>query len=96
MSFDTDDRGVFDWRRASRVTLGHDVWIGHGAVVLPGRSIGAGAAIGAGTVVTRDVPPFAVVAGNPGRVLRLRFPPEVRHLGAAEFCARYDPGPEAG
>jgi hypothetical protein len=72
-----DDAGFFDWRRSAPVTLGHDVWIGHGAIVLPGVSIGSGAAIGAGTVVTKDVPPFAVVVGNPGRVLRLRFPEAV-------------------
>jgi hypothetical protein len=72
-----DDAAFFDWRRQHRVTLGHDVWIGHGAIVLPGVAIGTGAAIGAGTVVTKDVPPFAVVAGVPGRVLRPRFPPEI-------------------
>ncbi len=111
----TDEPELFAWRRAARVSLGHDVWIGHGAVILPGVAIGTGAAIGAGTIVTRDVPPFAVVVGNPGRVLRLRFPgpvteallriawwdwpharlgaamQDIRRLGAAEFCARYDP-----
>ena len=68
-----DDPAFFDWRRSSPVSLGHDVWIGHGAIVLPGISIGTGAAIGAGTIVTKDVPPFAVIVGNPGRVLRMRF-----------------------
>ncbi len=68
-----DDPGFFDWRRSSPVTLGHDVWIGHGAVVLPGVTVGTGAAVGAGAMVTKDVPPFAVVVGNPGRVLRMRF-----------------------
>lgn len=68
-----DDPAFFEWRRSTPVTLGHDVWIGHGAIVLAGVAIGTGAAIGAGTVVTKDVPPFAVVVGNPGRVLRRRF-----------------------
>ena len=59
-----------------RVTLGHDVWVGHGAIVLPGLRIGSGAVIGAGAVVTRDVEPYAVVAGNPARFLRWRFEPD--------------------
>lgn len=73
-----DEAGFFDWRREKRVTLGHDVWLGHGVIVLPGVTIGTGAAIGAGAVVTKDVPPFAIVVGNPGRVLRFRFPEAVR------------------
>ncbi|MGK7868770.1 chloramphenicol acetyltransferase [Falsiroseomonas sp. E2-1-a20] len=73
-----DEAGFFDWRRDHHVTLGHDVWIGHGAIVLPGVTIGTGAAIGAGAVVTKDVPAFAVAVGNPARVLRYRFTPEVQ------------------
>lgn len=73
-----DEAGFFDWRREHHVTLGHDVWLGHGVIVLPGVTIGSGAAIGAGTVVTRDVPPFAIVVGNPGRILRFRFPETIR------------------
>lgn len=73
-----DDRGFFDWRRSHRVTLEHDVWIGHGAVVLPGVKIGTGAAVGAGAVVSKDVPPFAVVAGVPARVIRFRFPEDLQ------------------
>ncbi|HET9654088.1 MAG TPA: CatB-related O-acetyltransferase [Kineosporiaceae bacterium] len=58
--------------------IGSDVWIGAGATVLPEvRSIGHGAVIGAGAVVTRDVPPYAVVLGNPARVVKYRFSPEV-------------------
>jgi acetyltransferase-like isoleucine patch superfamily enzyme len=57
------------------LTIGHDVWLGAGVLVTPGcRSIGTGAIAGAGAVVTRDVPPYSIVVGNPARILRLRFP----------------------
>jgi phosphonate metabolism protein (transferase hexapeptide repeat family) len=72
-----DDADFFQWRRNHHVTLGNDVWIGHGAILLPGVSVGNGAAIGAGAVVSKDVPPFAIVVGVPGRVLRYRFAPEI-------------------
>src|SRR5215475_12846433 len=68
-----DDAAFFDWRRAHKVVLGNDVWIGHGAIILPGRKIGTGAAIGAGAVVSKDVPAYAVVAGVPAKVIRFRF-----------------------
>jgi phosphonate metabolism protein (transferase hexapeptide repeat family) len=74
-----DDHEFFDWRRAHRVTLGHDVWIGHGAVILPGVTIGTGAAIGAGAVVSKDVPDFAIAVGVPAKVNRYRFSEEVRN-----------------
>ena len=64
-------------RRAKRVTIGHDVWIGHGGVVMPGVSIGNGAVVGANAVVTRDVEPYWIVAGSPARVLRPRFEPAI-------------------
>lgn len=57
--------------------VGHDVWIGYDALIMPGVSIGAGAIVGARSVVTRDVPPYAVVGGNPARILRRRFTDEV-------------------
>jgi maltose O-acetyltransferase len=50
-------------------TIGDDVWIGTRAIILPGVTIGDGVVVGAGSVVTRDVPPYAVVAGNPARVV---------------------------
>lgn len=53
--------------------VGHDVWLGYSALVLPGVTIGHGAVVAAGSVVARDVPPYAVVAGNPARVVRSRF-----------------------
>ncbi|WFE49212.1 acyltransferase [Micromonospora sp. WMMD1155] len=58
------------------VTIGDDVWVGTRAVILHGVTIGRGAVIGAGAVVTRPVPPYAVAAGNPARVIRLRWPVE--------------------
>lgn len=58
--------------------IGADAWLGHQSLVLPGcRRIGIGAVVGAGAVVTRDVPDFAVVAGNPATVRRQRFADDV-------------------
>lgn len=68
-----DDAAVFAWRRAHRVVIGPDVWIGHGAILMPGVSIGTGAVIGAGAVVTHDVAAYTIVAGVPARPLRRRF-----------------------
>lgn len=58
------------------VRIGHDVWIGAGAQVLSGVTIGDGAIVAAGAIVTRDVAPYAVVAGNPARLIRYRFGPD--------------------
>ncbi|WP_315837163.1 chloramphenicol acetyltransferase [Bradyrhizobium prioriisuperbiae] len=74
---ESDDDAFFAWRRGHHINIGHDVWIGHGAIVLPGRNIGTGAVIAAGAVVTKDVPAYTIVAGNPARPIRLRFPEAV-------------------
>jgi phosphonate metabolism protein (transferase hexapeptide repeat family) len=71
---ESDDADFFEWRREHRVHIGHDVWIGHGAIVLPGRSVGTGAVVAAGAIVTKDVPAYTIVAGNPARVIKRRFP----------------------
>ena len=55
------------------IVIGDDVWIGANAIILPGVTIGEGAVVGAGAVVTHNVEPYAVVAGNPATVLRFRL-----------------------
>ncbi len=55
------------------VTIGNDVWIGCNATILSGVTIGDGAVIGARAVVAKNVPPYAIVVGNPARIIRYRF-----------------------
>ncbi len=59
------------------VVIGNDVWVGMNAMILSGVTIGDGAVIGAGAIVTKDVEPYAIVAGNPARLIRHRFEPDV-------------------
>ncbi len=58
------------WEAAKPITIEGNAWLGGGAIVLAGVSVGENAIIGAGAVVTKDVPPNAVVVGNPARVVR--------------------------
>ncbi|QFI65823.1 CatB-related O-acetyltransferase [Sinorhizobium alkalisoli] len=87
--FSTFPFGIFpgSWREASDpaahtaghrgdTIVGNDVWIGMEATIMPGVRIGDGAIIAAKSVVAKDVPPYAVVAGNPARIVRTRFPAE--------------------
>lgn len=58
--------------------IGNDVWIGDSAIILPGcKTIGNGAIIGAGSVVTKNVPDYAIVAGNPAKIIKYRFSEEM-------------------
>jgi acetyltransferase-like isoleucine patch superfamily enzyme len=59
------------------VVIGNDVWIAYGATILSGVTIGDGAVIGAQAVVTKDVPPYAIVAGNPAQIVKFRFQPDI-------------------
>ena len=77
------------------ITVGEDCWIGGNVVILPGVKIGTGATIGAGSVVTRDVPPFHVVAGNPAKVLRrIEISMDPEQAGLAVDSALDDEGAE--
>ena len=59
------------------IIVGNDVWIGHHATISAGVTIGDGAIIAANSHVVRDVPPYAIVEGNPAQVIRMRFPDEI-------------------
>ena len=56
--------------------IGNDVWIGYQAMLMPGVKVGDGAIVAARSVVSADVPAYAIVGGNPARVLRMRYPPD--------------------
>jgi acetyltransferase-like isoleucine patch superfamily enzyme len=64
---------VLDYEQRPATTIGNDVWVGTNVYLKDGITVGDGAIIGAHSVVTRDVPPYAVVAGQPARVIRMRF-----------------------
>ncbi len=65
-------RHEYDWS-AGQTTIGNDVWIGENVLIKSGITIGDGAVVGMGSVVTKDIPPYHIVAGNPARLIRLRF-----------------------
>ena len=76
-----------------RIVVEDDVWIGHGAIILSPALIGRGAIVAAGSVVTREVPRYSIVGGNPARVIRMRFTQEQileheRHLLATAEMAK--------
>ncbi|WP_068171241.1 CatB-related O-acetyltransferase [Neokomagataea thailandica] len=68
---------VDDHTSKGGIIIGHDVWVGARAVILSGVTVGSGAIIAAGAIVTKDVPPYSIVGGNPARVIRYRFSEDV-------------------
>ena len=80
------DPATWDAVHKGDTVIGPDVWIGDHATVMPGVTIGAGAIVAAMSVVTKDVPPYAIVAGNPAKVVRTRFDEDtVRRLLAVAW-----------
>ena len=77
ITYDTYSSGATEQRSFTdqpSLNIGHGVWFGNNSIVLSGcKSIGNGAVIGAGSVVTHDIPPYAIVVGNPARILRYRL-----------------------
>lgn len=69
------DHAFFAHRESRRATVGHDTWLGHGSMVMPDVTVGHGAVVAAKAVVTKDVAPYAVVAGVPARQIKWRHPP---------------------
>ncbi|MDD5065182.1 MAG: CatB-related O-acetyltransferase [Phycisphaerae bacterium] len=77
--------------KMQHTTIGHDVWIGHGAFIKAGVTIGTGAIIAAQAVVTKDVPAFAIVGGNPAKLIRYRFELDMQEKILASEWWNYSP-----
>jgi acetyltransferase-like isoleucine patch superfamily enzyme len=78
--------GQSQFQQYQKTTIGSDVWIGSLSLVFGGTNIGHGAIIGAGAIVTSDVPPYAIVAGSPARIIRYRFDePTINKLLASQW-----------
>ena len=81
-----------EYSNMPRTFVGHDVWIGHGAKIRAGVSVGHGAVIGMGAVVSKDVRPYAIIVGNPGREIRRRFDDKTcEALLASKWWEKGDP-----
>lgn len=76
-------------KEGNKIEIGHDVWIGHGVIVVGNVSIGNGAIIAAGSVVTKDVAPYAIVAGVPAKEIRKRFSDKIiKEIEALQWCEK--------
>lgn len=72
--------------------IGNDVWIGYGAIITSGcHNIGDGAVVGAGAIVTKDIPPYAVVAGSPAKIIKYRFSKEIQTILLSSKWWEYTP-----
>lgn len=76
-----EDLNISQNFKCQNIIIGNDVWIGQNVILMPGIVIGDGAVIGAGTIVTKSIPPYAIVAGVPGKIIRYRFnQDQINHL----------------
>lgn len=85
--------GCVTHRAASTcVSIGHDVWVGRDALIMSGVKIGTGAVVAAGAVVVKDIPPYAIVGGNPAQIIKYRFSEEmiVKLLASQWWDIHYD------
>ena len=80
------------WAKAIQpITIGNDVWIGDNVIIKNGVTVGDGAVIGAGAIVTKDVPPYAIAAGVPAKIIRYRFDERtVRRLSETKWWSLPD------
>lgn len=76
--FGDPDTAFLQKRRELKTVIGNDVWLGHDVVVQAGVTVGDGAVIGAGAVVTKDVEPYTIIGGIPGKKIKDRFPDEIK------------------
>lgn len=75
-------------KEIKKITIGNDVWIGHNAIIVGEVNVGNGAIIAAGSVVTKDIPPFSIVAGVPAKVIKKRFSNDI--INEIEFLKWWD------
>ncbi len=75
--FDAFTNGTIESYNKGNIIVEDDVWIGKNALILSGVKIGRGAIIGANTIVTKDVPPYAIVVGNPQKIIKYRFSQDI-------------------
>ncbi|MDN5371639.1 MAG: hypothetical protein PWR19_685 [Carnobacterium sp.] len=76
--FPKKDTDFLKKRRENYTTIGNDVWIGHGVIIQSGVTVGDGVVIGSGAVVTKDIPPYTIVAGVPAKHIKDRFPEAIK------------------
>lgn len=75
------ERDTIETEQENPLTIGHDVWIGDRVTILSGcKSVGNGAVLAAGAVVTKDVPPYAIMGGAPAKQIKSRFSPEIQDI----------------